>query len=77
MTKEIKQTKDIQTVIDELAIKVVALDAMADFTGASGSFVHHAAIAALDKHMYLTKNWPLMKQVVVFMKTKLSKYVCF
>ena len=33
MTKEIKQTKDIQTVIDELAIKgVEALNEMADFT---------------------------------------------
>ena len=31
MTKEIKQTKDIQTVIDELAIKgVEALNEMAD-----------------------------------------------
>ena len=38
MTKEIKQTKDIQTVIDELAIKgVEALNEMADlYTGASG-----------------------------------------
>ena len=52
-----KQTKDIQTVIDELAIKgVEALDAMADFTQEQvDHIVHQAAIAALDKHMYLAK----------------------
>ena len=57
MTKEIKQTKDIQTVIDELAIKgVKALDAMANFTQEQvDHIVHQAAIAALDKHMYLAK----------------------
>ena len=57
MTKEIKQTKDIQTVIDELAIKgVEALNEMADFTQEQvDHIVHHAAIAALDKHMYLAK----------------------
>ena len=57
MTKEIKQTKDIQTVIDELAIKVVeALNEMADFTQEQvDHIVHQAAIAALDKHMYLAK----------------------
>ena len=57
MTKEIKQTKDIQTVIDELAIKgVEALDAMANFTQEQvDHIVHQAAIAALDKHMYLAK----------------------
>ena len=51
MTKEIKQTKDIQTVIDELAIKgVEALNEMADFTQEQvDHIVHHAAIAALDK----------------------------
>ena len=49
-----KQTKDIQTVIDELAIKgVKALDAMANFTQEQvDHIVHQAAIAALDKHMY-------------------------
>lgn len=52
-----KQTKDIQTVIDELAIKgVEALNEMADFTQEQvDHIVHHAAIAALDKHMYLAK----------------------
>ncbi|WP_455459791.1 bifunctional acetaldehyde-CoA/alcohol dehydrogenase [Streptococcus salivarius] len=57
MTKEIKQTKDIQTVIDELAIKgVEALNEMANFTQEQvDHIVHHAAIAALDKHMYLAK----------------------
>ena len=57
MTKEIKQTKDIETVIDELAIKgVEALNEMADFTQEQvDHIVHHAAIAALDKHMYLAK----------------------
>ena len=52
-----KQTKDIQTVIDELAIKgVKALDAMANFTQEQvDHIVHQAAIAALDKHMYLAK----------------------
>ena len=52
-----KQTKDIQTVIDELAIKgVEALDAMANFTQEQvDHIVHQAAIAALDKHMYLAK----------------------
>ena len=57
MTKEIKQTKDIQTVIDELAIKgVEALNEMADFTQEQvDHIVHQAAIAALDKHMYLAK----------------------
>ena len=57
MTKEIKQTKDIQTVIDELATKgVEALDAMANFTQEQvDHIVHQAAIAALDKHMYLAK----------------------
>ena len=55
MTKEIKQTKDIQTVIDELAIKGgEALNEMADFTQEQvDHIVHHAAIAALDNHMYL------------------------
>ena len=57
MTKEIKQTKDIQTVIDELAIKgVEAINEMADFTQEQvDHIVHQAAIAALDKHMYLAK----------------------
>ena len=57
MTKEIKQTKDIQTVIDELAIKgVEALNEMADYTQEQvDHIVHQAAIAALDKHMYLAK----------------------
>ena len=57
MSKEIKQTKDIQTVIDELAIKgVEALNEMADFTQEQvDHIVHQAAIAALDKHMYLAK----------------------
>ena len=57
MTKEIKQTKDVQTVIDELATKgVEALDAMANFTQEQvDHIVHQAAIAALDKHMYLAK----------------------
>ena len=57
MTKEIKQTKDIQTVIDELARKgVEALNEMADFTQEQvDHIVHQAAIAALDKHMYLAK----------------------
>lgn len=52
-----KQTKDVQTVIDELATKgVEALDAMADFTQEQvDHIVHQAAIAALDKHMYLAK----------------------
>ena len=52
-----KQTKDIQTVIDELAIKgVEALNEMADFTQEQvDHIVHQAAIAALDKHMYLAK----------------------
>lgn len=52
-----KQTKDIQTVIDELATKgVEALDAMANFTQEQvDHIVHQAAIAALDKHMYLAK----------------------
>ena len=52
-----KQTKDVQTVIDELAIKgVEALNEMADFTQEQvDHIVHHAAIAALDKHMYLAK----------------------
>ena len=52
-----KQTKDVQTVIDELATKgVEALDAMANFTQEQvDHIVHHAAIAALDKHMYLAK----------------------
>ncbi len=50
-----KQTKDVQTVIDELATKgVEALDAMANFTQEQvDHIVHQAAIAALDKHMYL------------------------
>ena len=52
-----KQTKDIQTVIDELATKgVEALDAMSNFTQEQvDHIVHQAAIAALDKHMYLGK----------------------
>ena len=52
-----KQTKDVQTVIDELATKgVEALDAMANFTQEQvDHIVHQAAIAALDKHMYLAK----------------------
>ncbi|WP_302545561.1 bifunctional acetaldehyde-CoA/alcohol dehydrogenase [Streptococcus vestibularis] len=52
-----KQTKDVQTVIDELAIKgVEALDAMSNFTQEQvDHIVHQAAIAALDKHMYLAK----------------------
>ena len=52
-----KQTKDVQTVIDELATKgVEALDAMANFTQKQvDHIVHQAAIAALDKHMYLAK----------------------
>ena len=52
-----KQTKDVQTVIDELATKgIEALDAMANFTQEQvDHIVHHAAIAALDKHMYLAK----------------------
>ena len=52
-----KQTKDVQTVIDELATKgVEALDAMANFTQEQVEhIVHQAAIAALDKHMYLAK----------------------
>lgn len=52
-----KQTKDIQTVIDELATKgVEALDAMSNFTQEQvDHIVHQAAIAALDKHMYLAK----------------------
>lgn len=52
-----KQTKDVQTVIDELATKgVEALDAMANFTQEQvDHIVHQAAIAALDKHMHLAK----------------------
>ncbi|MBS6273271.1 MAG: bifunctional acetaldehyde-CoA/alcohol dehydrogenase [Streptococcus salivarius] len=52
-----KQTKDVQTVIDELATKgVEALDAMTNFTQEQvDHIVHQAAIAALDKHMYLAK----------------------
>ena len=52
-----KQTKDVQTVIDELATKgVEALDAMSNFTQEQvDHIVHQAAIAALDKHMYLAK----------------------
>ena len=52
-----KQTKDVQTVIDELATKgVESLDAMANFTQEQvDHIVHQAAIAALDKHMYLAK----------------------
>ena len=52
-----KQTKDVQTVIDELGTKgVEALDAMANFTQEQvDNIVHQAAIAALDKHMYLAK----------------------
>lgn len=52
-----KQTKDVQAVIDELATKgVEALDAMANFTQEQvDHIVHQAAIAALDKHMYLAK----------------------
>ena len=52
-----KQTKDVQTVIDELATKgVEALDVMANFTQEQvDHIVHQAAIAALDKHMYLAK----------------------
>ena len=52
-----KQTKDVQTVIHELATKgVEALDAMANFTQEQvDHIVHQAAIAALDKHMYLAK----------------------
>ena len=52
-----KQTKDVQTVIDELATKgVEALDAMANFTQEQvDHIIHQAAIAALDKHMYLAK----------------------
>ena len=52
-----KQTKDVQTVIDELATQgVEALDAMANFTQEQvDHIVHQAAIAALDKHMYLAK----------------------
>ena len=52
-----KQTEDVQTVIDELATKgVEALDAMANFTQEQvDHIVHQAAIAALDKHMYLAK----------------------
>ena len=52
-----KQTKDVQTVIDELATKgVEALDAMSNFTQEKvDHIVHQAAIAALDKHMYLAK----------------------
>ena len=52
-----KQTKDVQTVIDELATKgVEALDAMANFTQEQvDHIVHQAAIAALDKHMYLRR----------------------
>lgn len=52
-----KQTKDVQTVIDELATKgVEALDAMANFRQEQvDHIVHQAAIAALDKHMYLAK----------------------
>jgi len=52
-----KQTKDVQTVIDELTTKgVEALDAMANFTQEQvDHIVHQAAIAALDKHMYLAK----------------------
>ena len=52
-----KQTKDVQTVIDELETKgVEALDDMANFTQEQvDNIVHQAAIAALDKHMYLAK----------------------
>ena len=52
-----KQTKDVQTIIDELATKgVEALDAMSNFTQEQvDHIVHQAAIAALDKHMYLAK----------------------
>lgn len=52
-----KQTKDVQTVIDELATKgVEALDVMSNFTQEQvDHIVHQAAIAALDKHMYLAK----------------------
>ena len=52
-----KQTKDVQTAIDELATKgVEALDAMSNFTQEQvDHIVHQAAIAALDKHMYLAK----------------------
>ena len=49
-----KQTKDVQTVIDELATKGV--EALANFTQEQvDHIVHQAAIAALDKHMYLAK----------------------
>ena len=52
-----KQTKDVQTIIDKLATKgVEALDAMSNFTQEQvDHIVHQAAIAALDKHMYLAK----------------------
>ena len=75
MTKEIKQTKDIQTVIDELATKGVEgpLNDMADFTQEQVDHIVHsqvAAIAALDRHHVSWQNWLLTEQVVVFMKTK-------
>ena len=52
-----KQTKDVLTIIDKLATKgVEALDAMSNFTQEQvDHIVHQAAIAALDKHMYLAK----------------------
>ncbi|EWM57358.1 hypothetical protein Y018_09360 [Streptococcus thermophilus TH982] len=69
-----KQTKYVQTVIDELATKgIEALDAMANFTQEQvDHIVHQAAIAALDKHMYLAKL-AVDEAYMVFMKIKPSK----
>ena len=52
-----KQTKDVQTVIDELATKGLKPSMLwLTFTqNEVDHIVHHAAIAALDKHMYLAK----------------------
>ena len=64
MTKEIKQTKDIQTVIDELAIKgVEALNEMADFTQEQVDYiVHHASKMTRQSVLLLkikSKVWSL------------------
>ena len=47
-----KQTKDVQTVIDELAKRVLKPDAMANFYAERWTILFTVAIAALDKHMY-------------------------
>ena len=63
-----KQTKDVQTVIDELATKgVEALDAMANFTQEQVDHIVHQIITCI------WQNWPLMKQGAVFTKIKPSR----